>query len=64
MPPHLMMQAWEEHSIEHVLETGFGPRIGAIEGKWPFFPTKPDHWAPFLHHGIFFGHEHWKISIR
>jgi hypothetical protein len=64
MSPHLVMQAWEKHSIQHVLEATFGARIGAIERKWPFFPTKADHRAPFLHHGVFFGHEHWKFSIQ
>jgi hypothetical protein len=59
MPPHLVMQAWEKHSIQHVLETRFGARIGAIEGEWPLFPTKSDHGAPFLHHCVFFGHKHW-----
>jgi hypothetical protein len=64
MPSHLMMQAWEKHSIQHVFEPAFGTRIGAIEGKWPFLPAKPDHGAPFLHHRIFFSHEHWTFSIH
>src|SRR5262249_27554541 len=64
MPPHLVMQAWEKHSIQHVLETAFGARIGAIEGKRPLLPAQPDHGTPFLHHGVFFGHEHWATSIN
>jgi hypothetical protein len=64
MPPHLVVQAWEKHSVQHVPKAGFGTRIGAIEGKWPLFPAKPDHGAPFLHHGVFFGHKHWKFSIH
>jgi hypothetical protein len=63
MSPHLVMQTWEKHSIQHVLEATLGAWIGAIERKWPFFPTKADHRAPFLHHCVFFGHEHWKLSI-
>jgi hypothetical protein len=63
MPPHLVVQAREKHSIQHVLEATFGAWIGAIERKWPFFPTKADHRAPFFHHGVFFGHEHWKLPI-
>jgi hypothetical protein len=35
MPPHLVMRAWEKHSIQHVAKGGFGARIGTIEGKWP-----------------------------
>jgi hypothetical protein len=58
------MQAWEKHSVQHVVKAGFGARIGAIEGKWPLFPAKPDHGAPSLHHCVFFGHEHWKFSIH
>jgi hypothetical protein len=64
MPPHLVMQTREKHSIQHVPEAAFGARIGAIEGKWPRFPAKPDHRAPFLHHCVFFGHEHWNFSIH
>jgi hypothetical protein len=61
MPPHLVMQAGEKHSVQHVVKAAFGARIGAIEGKCPLFPAKPDHGAPFLHHGVFFGHEHWNF---
>jgi len=61
MPPHLVMQAREKHSVQHVVETALGARIGAIEGKCPLLPAKPDHGAPFLHHGVFFGHEHWNF---
>jgi hypothetical protein len=61
MPPHLVMQAREKHSVQHVVETALGARIGAIEGKCPLLPAKPDHGAPFLHHCVFFGHEHWNF---
>jgi len=61
MPPHLVMQAREKHSVQHVVEAALGARIGAIEGKCPLLPAKPDHGAPFFHHGIFFGHEHWNF---
>jgi hypothetical protein len=63
MPSHLVMQAREKHSIHHVLEAVLVARIGAIERELPLFPAKPDHGAPFLHHGIFFSHEHGKFSI-
>jgi hypothetical protein len=58
------MEAWEKHPIQHVVEAAFWARIGAIEGKLPLLPTKPDHGAPFLHYCVFFGHEHWKFSIH
>jgi hypothetical protein len=61
MPPHLVMQAREKHSVQHVVKAAFGARIGAIEGKCPLLPAKPDHGAPFLHHCVFFGHEHWNF---
>jgi hypothetical protein len=61
MPPHLVMQAREKHSVQHIVEAAFGARIGAIEGKCPLLPAKPDHGTPFLHHGVFFGHEHWNF---
>ena len=61
MPPHLVMQAREKHSVQHGVKAGFGARIGAIDGKCPLLPAKPDHGAPFLHHGVFFGHEHWNF---
>ena len=64
MPSELMMQAREKHSIQHVSEAASGSRIRAIEGKLPLFPTKPHHRAPLLHHGIFFGHEHRKLSTH
>jgi hypothetical protein len=60
MPSELVMQAREEHSIQHVSEAASGSRIRAIEGKLPLFPAKPDHRAPLLHHCVFFGHKHWK----
>jgi hypothetical protein len=62
MPPHLVMQAWEKYSIQQVSKAGFGARIGAIERKWPGFPAKPDHGAPFQHYCVLFGHEHAKSS--
>jgi hypothetical protein len=58
MPPHLVMQAWEKYPIQQVSKAGFGARIGAIERKWPGFPAKPDHRAPFQHYCVLFGHEH------
>jgi len=64
MPPHLVMQAWEKYSIQQVSKAGFGARIGAIERKWPGFPAKPDHGAPFLHYRVLFGHEHGNFSIQ
>jgi hypothetical protein len=64
MPSHLVMQAREKHPVQQVSEAGLGARVGAIEGKLPLFPAKPDHGAPFLHHRVFFGHEHWKSSIH
>jgi len=64
MPPHLVMQAREQHPVQHVSKAGFGARIGAIEGKWPLFPTKPDHGTPPLHRCVFFGHDHWLFSIH
>jgi hypothetical protein len=42
------MQAREKHSVQHVVETALGARIGAIEGKCPFFAAKPDHGAYFF----------------
>ena len=61
MPPHLVMQARKKHSVQHVVKAAFGARIGAIEGKCPLLPAKPDHGAPLLHHCVFFGHEHWNF---
>jgi hypothetical protein len=59
VPSHLVMQTREKHAVQHVFNAGFGSWIGAVEGKGSFFPTKADHWAPLLHHGVFFGHQHW-----
>jgi hypothetical protein len=64
MPSHLVMQAWEKYSIQHVAKAGAAARIGAIERKWPGFPAKPDHGAPFLRYGVLFGHEHANFSIQ
>jgi hypothetical protein len=64
MPSHLVMQARKKHPVQHVVESAFGAWIGAIERKCPLLPAKPDHGAPFLHHGVFFGHEHWIFSIH
>ena len=61
VPPHLVMQARKKHSVQHVVKAAFGARIGAIEGKCPLLPAKPDHGAPLLHHCVFFGHEHWNF---
>jgi hypothetical protein len=61
MPSHLVMQARKKHPVQHVVESAFGAWIGAIERKCPLLPAKPDHGAPFLHHGVFFGHEHWNF---
>jgi hypothetical protein len=58
------MQAWEEDSIQHVAKAGSAARIGAIERKWPGFPAKPDHGAPFFHYCVLFGHEHANFSIQ
>jgi len=63
MPPHLVMQAGEKDSIHHVSKAGRAARIRAIERKWPGFPAKPDHGAPFLHDCVLFGHEHANSSI-
>src|SRR5579871_2475726 len=60
MPSHLVMQAREKHAVQHVFDAALRSRIGTIEGKWSFFPTKADHRAPPLHHGVFFSHQHWK----
>jgi hypothetical protein len=59
VPSHLVMQPREKHPVQHVFNAGFRSWIGAVEGKGSFFPTKADHGAPLLHHGVFFGHEHW-----
>jgi hypothetical protein len=64
MSPHLVMQAWEKHSVQHVSKAGRAARIGAIVRKWPGFPAKPDHGAPFLHYCVLFGHEHANFSIQ
>jgi hypothetical protein len=61
--PHLVMQAGEKYSIQHVSKAGRAARIGAIIRKWPAFPAKPDHGAPFLHYGVLFGYEHATFSI-
>jgi hypothetical protein len=57
------MQAGEKDSIQHVSKAGRAARIGAIERKWPGFPAKPDHGAPFLHYCFLFGHGHANSSI-
>src|SRR5229473_5112110 len=64
IPPHLVMQAWEKYSIQHVSKAGRAARIGAIVRKWPGFPAKPNHGAPFLHHCILFGQEHGNFSVQ
>jgi hypothetical protein len=59
-----------KHSTQHVLDAVFGTGIGAVERKWPGFPTQPDHGAPFLHDGVLFGDEHrtspftWRLAIN
>jgi hypothetical protein len=67
------MQAREKHSVQHVVETALGARIGAIEGKCPFFAAKPDHGAYFFitasssvtSFGIFHSHDgHATASIN
>jgi hypothetical protein len=57
------MQAREKHSVQHVVETALGARIGAIEGKCPFFAAKPDHGAYFFITASFFGHELWDFPF-
>jgi hypothetical protein len=52
------MQAGEKYSIQHVSKAGRAAQIGAIIRKWPAFPAKPNHGAPFLHYGVLFGYEH------
>src|ERR1700689_3853326 len=59
VPSHLVMQTREKHAVQHVFNASFGSWIRAVESKGSFFPTKADHWAPLLHHGVFFGHQHW-----
>jgi hypothetical protein len=61
--PHVMMQAGEKNSIQHVSKAGGAARIGAIIRKWPAFSAKPDHGAPLLHYGVLFGYEHTTFSI-
>jgi hypothetical protein len=61
VPPHLVMQAREKHPVQHVSDAGSGSCIDAIKGKLLRIQAKPDHGAPPFHHGVFFGHEHWKI---
>src|SRR5229473_7985582 len=48
IPPHLVMQAWEKYSIQHVSKAGRAARIGAIIRKRPSFPAKPDHGHHFF----------------
>jgi hypothetical protein len=64
MSPHLVMQARKKSSIQQVSETGFGARIGAIERKWPGFPAKPNHGAPFHRYCVLFGYEHADFSCH
>jgi hypothetical protein len=59
MPSHLVVQTREKHAVQQISNATFGSWIGAVEGKGSFLPTKADHGAPLLHHGIFFSDEHW-----
>jgi hypothetical protein len=52
------MQAWEKHLIQPAFNAFLGARMGAIERKWPGFPAKPDHGAPFVCYRVLFGREH------
>jgi hypothetical protein len=53
----------EKYSMQHVSKAGRAARIGAIIRKWPAFPAKADHGAPFLHYGVLLGYEHVTFSI-
>src|ERR1700737_571586 len=60
----LVMRVWEKHLIQPAFNAFFGARIGAIERKWPGFPARPDHGAPFVYYRVLFGHEHAIFSIQ
>src|ERR1700761_3909088 len=63
VPSHLVMRAREKHPVHHVSDAALESRIGAIEGELPLLPAEPDHGAPSFHHGIVFGHKHWRFSM-
>jgi hypothetical protein len=62
--PHLVMQAWEKHSIQHVAKAGGAGRDWSDYTQMAALPAKPDHGAPLRHDCVVFGQEHANSSIQ
>jgi len=61
--PHLVMQAWEKYSIQHVSKAGSGPDWSDYT-QMAWLPSEAGSWAPLLHDCVLFGQEHGNFSIQ